>query len=272
MRLSSANFTVRQATASPATTQQQQQQQQLTQRQRVVEEDREWDRSWLPPPPKLTKKVTATTSFHGVSSLLRAKQAELLSLSQKACEDIDELDRRAKAYTPAQAADKIVVRVQDSSGGIQCIRMGMDDRLDKLFDAYSTAAKVSVSGLVFCFDGEQVQGSATPRSMNLENEDMLEVSGQSCSRDNSDHNSQRQQQQQQHKIVLKVQDKSGGIHSFRMGMDDRFERLFAAYASTTKTSKSNLVFRFDGEQLQGNATPKSLDMEDDDSIEVFVRS
>ncbi|KAK4780262.1 hypothetical protein SAY87_016368 [Trapa incisa] len=73
------------------------------------------------------------------------------------------------------------------------------------------------------------------------------------------------------KIVLSIQDKDG-VKQFRIYMDDKFERLFKLYADKTKINLESLLFSFDGDKIAPMATPDSLGMEDNDIIEVRVRS
>ncbi|KAL8248548.1 hypothetical protein R6Q59_005416 [Mikania micrantha] len=73
------------------------------------------------------------------------------------------------------------------------------------------------------------------------------------------------------KIVVSIQDKDG-LKQFRIYMDDKFERLFKMYADKVKNKVENLVFCFDGEKIDPSTTPSSLEMEDDDMIEVHVKS
>lgn len=54
--------------------------------------------------------------------------------------------------------------------------------------------------------------------------------------------------------------------------DDKFERLFKLYAEKVQVKLDNLVFSFDGDKISTNATPDSLGLEDDDIIEVHVKS
>ena len=53
---------------------------------------------------------------------------------------------------------------------------------------------------------------------------------------------------------------------------DKFEKLFSAYAKLVGASPSAFSFRFDGDQLSPSSTPKELEMEDDDIIEVYDKS
>ncbi|KAJ9548868.1 hypothetical protein OSB04_021411, partial [Centaurea solstitialis] len=73
------------------------------------------------------------------------------------------------------------------------------------------------------------------------------------------------------KIVISVQEKDG-LKQFRIYKDDKFERLFKMYADKGKHKVESLVFCFDGDKINPTATPSSLDMEDDDIIEVHIKS
>ncbi|XP_073135562.1 uncharacterized protein [Henckelia pumila] len=73
------------------------------------------------------------------------------------------------------------------------------------------------------------------------------------------------------KVVISIQDKDG-LKQFRVYMDDKLERLFKMYADRIKLDVNNLVFSFDGDKISTNTTPDSLGMEDNDIIEVHVKS
>ncbi|GER32801.1 small ubiquitin-related modifier [Striga asiatica] len=73
------------------------------------------------------------------------------------------------------------------------------------------------------------------------------------------------------KLVISIQDKEEH-KQFRVYKDDKFERLFKMYAGRCKLDVKNLVFCFDGDKVSPSETPDSLGMEDDDIIEVHVKS
>lgn len=60
--------------------------------------------------------------------------------------------------------------------------------------------------------------------------------------------------------------------SIIMVQDDKFERLFKMYAEKTKLDVKNLVFCFDGDKINPAQTPDDLGMEENDIIEVHVKS
>ncbi|KAH1231076.1 NFATC2-interacting protein [Glycine max] len=73
------------------------------------------------------------------------------------------------------------------------------------------------------------------------------------------------------KIVVSVQDKDG-TKQIRMFMDDKFERIVKTYAEKIKCNLKQIVLSFDGDKISSSETPASLGMEDDDIIEVHVKS
>ncbi|KAF8399063.1 hypothetical protein HHK36_014929 [Tetracentron sinense] len=73
------------------------------------------------------------------------------------------------------------------------------------------------------------------------------------------------------KIIISIQDKDG-LKQFRVYMDEKFERLFKMYAEKVKHDLQSLVFCFDGDKITPTATPDGLGMEDNDIIEVHVKS
>ncbi|CAJ1977471.1 unnamed protein product [Sphenostylis stenocarpa] len=83
--------------------------------------------------------------------------------------------------------------------------------------------------------------------------------------ENSAENSERA------KIVISVQDKDG-TKQIRMFMDDKFERIVKTYADKLKCDLKQIVLSFDGDKISSSETPANLGMEDDDIIEVHVKS
>ncbi|KAI8527718.1 hypothetical protein RHMOL_Rhmol12G0096500 [Rhododendron molle] len=73
------------------------------------------------------------------------------------------------------------------------------------------------------------------------------------------------------KIVISIQEKEG-VKQFRVYKDDKFERLFKLYADKSKLDLQKLVFSFDGDKISPTTTPDALGMEDDDIIEVNIKS
>lgn len=73
------------------------------------------------------------------------------------------------------------------------------------------------------------------------------------------------------RILISIQDK-GGQKPFRMYTDDKLDKLFKMYTEKVNLEFGNVVFCFDGDRLSPNATPASAGLENDDIIEVHVKS
>ncbi|XP_010924176.1 uncharacterized protein [Elaeis guineensis] len=73
------------------------------------------------------------------------------------------------------------------------------------------------------------------------------------------------------KIVISIQGKNGQ-KQFRVYSDDKFERLFKMYAEKAQLKLENLVFCFDGDKVSPAETPEGLGLENDDMLEVHVKS
>ncbi|XP_058769271.1 protein ESC2 [Vicia villosa] len=73
------------------------------------------------------------------------------------------------------------------------------------------------------------------------------------------------------KILISVQDKDD-TKQIRMFMDDKFERISKTYAEKMKCDMKQIVLLFDGDKISSSETPASLGMEDNDMIEVHVKS
>jgi hypothetical protein len=54
--------------------------------------------------------------------------------------------------------------------------------------------------------------------------------------------------------------------------DEKLEKLFTVFAENFgKRPLQDFVFRFDGQQLDGNKSPKDYDLEDEDIVEVHMK-
>lgn len=72
------------------------------------------------------------------------------------------------------------------------------------------------------------------------------------------------------KIVISIQGKEG-LTKYRMYMDEKFDKIFKAYAEKVKRDLGSLVFSFDGDKVSDTLTPDGLGMEEDDIIEVHAK-
>jgi len=70
-------------------------------------------------------------------------------------------------------------------------------------------------------------------------------------------------------INLKVTGQDNTVVHFKIKTTTPLKKLMQAYCDRQGLSIHQLRFTFDGERINHDATPESLNMEEDDSIDVF---
>ncbi|XP_072963644.1 uncharacterized protein [Typha angustifolia] len=145
---------------------------------------------WLPPPPPKVHNAGLELEDKTLQEL-RLKKQELASFARSAQDVLKDLVETARkeldrARKPAEEGimdmpskpkverQKIVISIQDTDGQKQ-FRIYADDSFEKLFKLYAEKVKLKPEDLVFCFDGDKVSPTATPKDLALEDDDMIEV-------------------------------------------------------------------------------------------------
>ena len=72
-------------------------------------------------------------------------------------------------------------------------------------------------------------------------------------------------------LNLKVVGQDGQVIAFKIKRNTPFRKLIHAYCDRAKVAQNTMRFTFDGSRINDNDTPKSMDMEDGDTIEVFTQ-
>lgn len=70
-------------------------------------------------------------------------------------------------------------------------------------------------------------------------------------------------------VNLKVCGQDGSVVQFKIKKNTQLKKLMNAYCDRQGLDAAQIRFRFDGTPIQDTDTPTSLDMEDDDTIDVF---
>ena len=71
------------------------------------------------------------------------------------------------------------------------------------------------------------------------------------------------------KNVLQVMGQDGNIVQFKIKKHTALKKLMATYCERAGLAQQTIRFSFDGTRINESDSPKSLDMEDGDTIEVF---
>ncbi|KAG8382843.1 hypothetical protein BUALT_Bualt05G0120500 [Buddleja alternifolia] len=154
-------------------------------------DDNEDEEDWLPPPPKNLDNCNKSLEEDSTLKALRLKRQELASFAQSAEEVVRAVEESVRKtlsaslqYSPSSATKKplepaherakLVISIQDKDGPKQ-FRVYVDEKFDRLFKMYADRIKHDVKNLVFCFDGDKISPTATPNSLGMEDEDIIEV-------------------------------------------------------------------------------------------------
>ncbi|XP_021896327.1 uncharacterized protein LOC110813473 isoform X2 [Carica papaya] len=152
---------------------------------------KEAEEDWLLPPPKVSVDAHNELGENSTIKELRLRKQELLSYAKSAehaLEEVEssvtgELDRSLQPSLDAVAVEppkysheraKVVISVQGKDGQKQ-FRVYMDDKFERLFKLYADRVKLDPESLVFCFDGSKISAHATPDSLGMEDDDIIEV-------------------------------------------------------------------------------------------------
>ena len=71
-------------------------------------------------------------------------------------------------------------------------------------------------------------------------------------------------------ITITVRDAAGTEVQFKVKKTTKFEKIFGAYAQRLGINTSSLRFVLDGNRVTGDQTPKMLEMEDGDQLDVRI--
>ena len=72
-------------------------------------------------------------------------------------------------------------------------------------------------------------------------------------------------------ITVRVRDQVGEEMMFKVKKDTKMLKIFEAYSKRRGVSTDSLRFTLDGERIEADSTPKLLELEDNDQIDVLLR-
>jgi small ubiquitin-related modifier len=73
-------------------------------------------------------------------------------------------------------------------------------------------------------------------------------------------------------IQLRVRDQHGEEMFFKVKKETKMTKIMEAYAQRKGIQANSLRFTMDGERINGTDTPKMLEMENDDQIDVMMET
>lgn len=73
------------------------------------------------------------------------------------------------------AGDTIQLRVRDQTGDEMFFKVKKTTKMSKIFEAYAGRRGIGVGSLRFMLDGERIQPENTPKMLELEENDQIDV-------------------------------------------------------------------------------------------------
>ena len=71
-------------------------------------------------------------------------------------------------------------------------------------------------------------------------------------------------------ITIRVKDQAGEEIFFKVKNTTKMSKVFAAYAQRKSVQQTSLRFLLDGERINNDDTPKTLELEDQDQIDCLL--
>lgn len=76
---------------------------------------------------------------------------------------------------PVEEADVLTIRVKDQTGDEMMFKVKKATKMSKIFEAYASRRGISAASLRFMLDGERIQEEHTPKMLELEDNDQIDV-------------------------------------------------------------------------------------------------
>ena len=152
-------------------------------------------------------------------------------------------------------------KVVDQDSNEMHFRVKMTTQMGKLKKSYSERVGAPIASLRFLFDGKRINDEETPKSLEMEQDDVIEVyqeqTGGAADEAETEY------------IKLKVVGQDSNEIHFRVKMTTQMGKLKKSYSERVGASITSMRFLVDGKRINDEETPKSLEMELDDVIEVY---
>jgi small ubiquitin-related modifier len=194
--------------------------------------------------------------------------------------DEEESEEQEKK-TPAADADTdnaaITLKVVDVGGDEMFFKVKKTTKMKKIMDAYADKKGVSFQSLRFMKDGLRIKEDDTPKMLEMEDDDQIDVRIETIGGGVEDEEEQKpnigekeDKPTADNVLTLQLKDQAGDILSFKVKDSSQMKKIFAAYAQRKGVPVETFRFLLDGNRVNPNDTPSSLSLEDNDQIDVML--
>jgi small ubiquitin-related modifier len=143
-----------------------------------------------------------------------------------------------------------------NTGFVTKYRVHRSTRLSGYFRAFARSQGKKQEDFVFRFDDLKIDGRTTFHSLKTSSDDTLHLVATGKNVDRA--------------LTIAVRDQSGKDTFFNIMESTKMARIFNCYALRTGYDVSALRFIVDGDRIEDHVTPRTLDLEDGDQIDVML--
>jgi small ubiquitin-related modifier len=173
---------------------------------------------------------------------------------------------------PEESANEpITIRVKDQTGEETMFKIKKSTKMSKVFSAYAQRKGVEEKSLRFLLDGERILETATPKMLELEDEDQIDcvlaqVGGSGDDDDNDNVGDEGETKPApagseegagggggggggggSETITIRVKDQNGEETMFKIKKSTRMMKVFATYAARKGVEATAMRFMLDGD-------------------------
>lgn len=161
----------------------------------------------------------------------------------------------------------ITLKVRDQAGEVMFFKVKRNTEMRKIFEAYAQRLGVQSKNLKFALDGERLKETDTPKMLELSDEDQIDVFLEQVGGADEE---AKPNAGEDLAITLHVKESTGEEIAFKVKKSTKMSKIFDAYASRKGVSVNVLRFMLDGKRIKADDTPKMLEMDDNDQIDVVL--
>jgi small ubiquitin-related modifier len=165
----------------------------------------------------------------------------------------------------------VTVKVRDQFEQFFFFRVKRSTPMMKIFDAFARKVGLPTAMLKFMRDGERISEIETPASLELYDEDQIDVFHVAVGGENGEDEQEQGENNVTDLLTIFVKDSDGERTGFRVKKNIEFQKIFEAFAKRKNYDLKYIRFTYDGDKLNAHSSPKIQKMEDNDEIQASVQ-
>ena len=217
------------------------------------------------------------------TSPLKNETPEKFKLPANPTSNIGKKEAPTKTAADEAEPEYITLKVVGRNNEIH-FRVKMTTQMGKLKKSYSERVGAPITSLRFLFDGKRINDEETPKSLEMEQDDVIEVYqeqtiGNSFWEDAfwgsilgaKFYDEEKAKYLESEFIKLKVVDQDSNEIQFKVKMTTQMGKLKKSYSERVGAPITSLRFLFDGKRINDEETPRSMKMVCLDIIDVYMQ-